>query len=623
LDADAVVTDMRLLFVHSDHLEFEATSKAGPDVLAETEGVPLEGRMEDCLTVFVSVESGDESDLDAVVENAADELRDVADQLGTRNVVLYPAAHLRDDLAGPNAAKEVMRKLEATLAEDFEVLRAPFGWYKAFEVSCKGHPLSELSRHVSAHRDGRGEPEVPEREPSDWHLMTPDGDLRDPVAAKDDLGDDMAALVEDEVEGKTRGAGEEPPHVELMQEKGFAGYDELSDVGNLRWYPRGKLVRDALMEYVDDLVVEYGGMPVETPIMYDLGARAIREHSEKFGERQYRFESGDRRMMLRFAACFGQFSIMRDMHIAATDLPLRIHEMSTYSFRREQQGEVVGLKRLRAFTMPDMHTATRDMEEAREEFERQAKLAMQTSVDLGIDYVAVFRTTREFYDENREWVEDVIADLGKPVLLEILLERHHYWSAKIDFAAIDSLGRPIENPTVQIDVESAERFDIEYHDEDGSHHPPILHYSPSGGIERVVASLLENAADQETPRLPTWLSPTQVRFVPVDDEHVAYCDELVADLGMDGIRADVDDRAERVGKRIARAETDWVPYYAVVGDREVEGDELGVNVRETGREVEMNLGELRERVLEDVGDLPQRPRYLPAHVSDHPNFTGR
>jgi threonyl-tRNA synthetase len=615
---------MRLLFIHSDHLEFEARETAGPDGLAETEGVPMEGRMEECVTVFASVESDDEADVEGVVENALAELRDVTDQLNTGRVVLYPYAHLSEDLAGPDAAKAVMRDLEGELeADGYEVLRAPFGWYKSFEVSCKGHPLSELSRHVAAHRDEDEEAGEPDREPSEWLVMHPDGSVADAVEAKADVSGDMRAFIEDEVEGIVASPGEEPPHLELMREKEFVGYDELSDVGNLRFYPRGKLVRDALMAYVNDLIVGYGGMPVETPIMYDLGARSIREHAGKFGERQYRFESGDRRMMLRFAACFGQFSIMRDMHISVNDLPLRIYEMSTYSFRREQKGEVAGLKRLRAFTMPDMHTATRDMDQARAELMAQAKLALQTSEDLDINYEPAIRMTREFYENNEAWVEDVVADLEKPALLEIIPERHHYWSAKIDFAAIDGLGRPIENPTVQIDVESAERFDIEYTDGTHQHHPPILHYSPSGGIERVMAALLEDTATMDTPQLPTWLSPTQVRFIPVNpDAHLGYCEELADDLEAAEIRVDIDDRNESVGRRIAGAETDWVPYYVVVGDDEIEDGQLGVNVRATGEERDMGLGDLRELVEGDVGDLPQRARYLPRHVSDHPHFTG-
>ncbi|MFC6733522.1 threonyl-tRNA synthetase editing domain-containing protein [Haladaptatus sp. GCM10025707] len=309
---------MKLLFIHADHLSFEAKKEAGRDI-AETDGVAMEGRMDDCVTVFISVESGDAESVSGVVENAAAELRDVTSQLNANKVVLYPYAHLSDDLAPPDVAKRVMRELEAELKDDYELLRAPFGWYKAFEISCKGHPLSELSRHVSAHRDE--EKAAEEREPSEWYVCTPDGDLLDPVESKAQFSEDFQALIAAEVEGVTASKGQEPPHFALMGEKEFVGYDELSDVGNLRWYPRGKLVRDSLMQYVSDLVIDYGGMPVETPIMYDLGARSISEHAEKFGERQYRFESGDRRMMLRFAACFGQFSIMRDMHISANDLP--------------------------------------------------------------------------------------------------------------------------------------------------------------------------------------------------------------------------------------------------------------------------------------------------------------
>ncbi|MFW6436382.1 MAG: threonine--tRNA ligase [Halococcoides sp.] len=613
---------MRLLFIHSDHLEFEATEEAA-DGLGETDGVPMDGRMEDCVTVFISVESDDAESIDGVVDNALDELDDVAGQLNTTDVVLYPYAHLSEDLADPDSAKTVMQDLEVGLeSEGYRVLRAPFGWYKAFEISCKGHPLSELSRHVSHEAPGE-EPEDEPRAPSDWRVLFPDGSSENAIAAKDQVGDDMTAFIEDEVQDIVASEGEEPPHVSLMREKGLVDYDDLSDTGNLRWYPRGKLVRDALIEYVNDLVVEYGGMPVETPIMYDLGARSIDEHAGKFGERQYRFDSGDRRMMLRFAACFGQFSIMRDMHISVNDLPMRIYEMSMYSFRREQRGEVTGLKRLRAFTMPDMHTATEDMDQARAELRAQAKLSLETADDLDLDYVPAIRVTEEFYEDNEAWVEELVADLDTPALLEVIPERHHYWSAKIDFAAIDGLGRPIENPTVQIDVESAERFDIEYSDGTDQFHPPILHYSPSGGIERVVAALLEQTARMDTPQLPTWLSPTQVRFIPVDpDSHTAYCEDLIDRLEDAEIRADVDDRDESVGKRIARAETDWTPYYVVVGDREIESETFGVNDRSADTEHDLTVDELIDQIDEDVGELPRVRRYLPRRVSNHPHFTG-
>ncbi|XGI83359.1 threonine--tRNA ligase [Halorutilales archaeon Cl-col2-1] len=615
---------MKLLLIHSDYIKYEA--KQETPVAEDESEIEPEGRLDEALTAFIAVESGDSEDIDSVIEQAEDEIRDVADELEVENVMVYPYAHLSSDLGDPDTAVDVLRRIEERLVDvGYEVKRAPFGWYKAFEISCKGHPMSELSREIEP-TEIEPEPEAEdneeeEEEESDFVVLTPEGEEHDPVGFKSmsEASDEMVSLIEDEVEGIEAGAGEEPPHVETMKQKEYVDYDELSDPGNLRWYPKGKCVRDSLIEYVNDLVVDYGGMPVETPIMYDLGSDCISEHSEKFGERQYRFESGSRKMMLRFAACFGQFSIMRDMHITSNDLPLRIYEMSTYSFRREQRGELTGLKRLRAFTMPDMHTACGDIEEAQDEFAKQALLGFETGDDLGLDYVGVLRATREYYDEHRDWVEGLVDEIGEPVLVEIIPERKHYWSVKIDLAAIDSLGRPMENPTVQIDVESADRFDIEYYDENEEKEPILLHYSPTGSVERAFGAILENADGLETPRMPVWLSPTQVRFIPVGEEHTEYCESLADEL--DGVRVDIDDRDESVGKRIRTAEQDWVPYVAVVGDREIEGEEIEFRVRGDD-ETEMSVEELRDEIDEKIGEMPRKSLYTPRLLSNNPRFVG-
>ncbi len=612
---------MKLLLIHSDYIEYEAREET--PVAEDRSDVDLEGRLDEALTTFVAVESADEEDVEGVVDGGVDEVLDVADELGVEGIMVYPYAHLSQDLGSPDVAVDVLKQMaDALRSEGYDVGRAPFGWYKSFQLSCKGHPMSELSRVVEPRKVSAGDDEEEEeREPSSYHVLTPEGELHDAEGYLDEADDDLRLLIEDELGAKSGGdgGGEEDSHIQLMQDKEFVGYDDLSDPGNFRWYPRGKCTRDLLMQYVDDLVVDYGGMPVETPIMYDLGASCVHDHSEKFGERQYRFDSGDRKMMLRFAACFGQFSIMRDMHIAKNDLPLRVYEMSTYSFRREQRGELSGLKRLRAFTMPDMHTACRDMEEAQEEFRRQAVLGYRTGDDLGLDYTAALRATESYFESHRGWFEDVVAKIDEPVLLELLPNRHHYWSVKIDLA-VTAGGEVMENPTVQIDVESADRFDIEYHDEDGSHEPVLLHYSPSGSVERAFAALLETAAETDTPSLPTWLSPTQVRFVPIGDEHVDRCREVAEELEVDGVRADVDDTGDSVGAKISKAERDWVPYIAVVGDDEVESGGLSVRVRAEGKEREMEVDELAGRVAEESEGMPEEERYTPMLLSEKPNF---
>jgi len=605
---------MRLLLIHSDYIEYEAKKKTK---MAE-EGAVLADNQTEALTVFCAVESVDEEDPESVVMQAVKEIDDVADKVKVDNIVIYPYAHLSSDLASPDMAVTVLKALEAELAaEGFVVKRAPFGWYKSFKISCKGHPLSELSKTIVP-----GDECAPKKEKKevthDWFVLTPDGKSHEWKDFADDSP--FGCLVKKEL-GIAVPVGGEPAHVELMRSKELVDYEPASDVGCLRWMPKGKLVRDLLSDYVLRIVLDYGGTPVETPVMYDLGDKAICEHAEKFGERQYRFRSNNRNMMLRFAACFGMFSIMRDMHISPNTLPMKMYELSTYSFRHEQKGEVIGLKRLRAFTMPDMHSLCTDMPEALKCFEEQLAMGWQTGRDFETKLVAAFRCTKDFYAEHEAWVKKIVKESDCPMLIEILSDRVHYWVAKIDLAAIDGQLRPIENPTVQIDVESSTRFNIKYHREDGTAvHPPILHCSPTGSVERVICAILENISTQPVPALPTWLSPVQVRVIPVAERHGAFAAEVMEKINAAKIRCDLDDREESVGKKVREAGMDWVPYVVVVGDEEMKGSKLTVTVRKKSQpgkphKEELSAEALAAAVHRDTEGMPFRPLYTPRRLS--------
>lgn len=607
---------MRILLIHSDYLNYNVKNKT--PVAEEIEDAKKQGAFDESLVVFTAVEKDDENNPHGIVKNLVKEVIKTNDQVKAENIVLYPYAHLSSSLSSPKVAVQVLKDAEEALdAEGLNVKRVPFGWYKAFEISCKGHPLSELSRTITAEEED--EEEV-EKKPSSWSIL--DGDK---IIDIDDFkfeNDQLEKLVSYELGTGASDAGE-PPHVKLMREKELCDYESASDVGNLKWFPKGRLVRDLLADYVYNLVVDQGAMPIETPIFYDLDNEAINVHAAKFGERQYRTDT-KKNLMLRFACCFGAFRVMADPFITWKNLPAKLYELSTYSFRFEKKGEVVGLKRLRAFTMPDFHSFCADMNSTLEEFSKQTDMCIQTGVDLDVNYEIIFRATKDFYDENKEWMYSIGKKIGKPVLLEILPERKHYWSCKIDFAAIDYLGRPIENPTVQIDVESGKRFDITYLGEDGKeHYPTILHCSPTGSIERVICSLLEKTAielDEKAPMLPTWLSPIEVRIITVGEDHKDFANELYDKINAENIRVDVDDRDESVGKKIRNAATEWIPYIFVVGDNEKESGVFSVTVRETGEKVDMTVDELIKEVLDKTKGMPYRGLPLPKDISTRINF---
>lgn len=607
---------MRILLIHSDYLNYNVKNKT--PVAEEIEDAKKQGAFDESLVVFTAVEKDDENNPQGIVKNLVKEVIKTNNQVKAENIVLYPYAHLSSSLSSPKVAVQVLKDAEEALnAEGLNVKRVPFGWYKAFEISCKGHPLSELSRTITAEEE---EEEEVEKKPSSWSIL--DGDK---IIDIDDFkfeNDQLEKLVSYELGTGASDAGE-PPHVKLMREKELCDYESASDVGNLKWFPKGRLVRDLLADYVYNLVVDQGAMPIETPIFYDLDNEAINVHAAKFGERQYRTDT-KKNLMLRFACCFGAFRVMADPFITWKNLPAKLYELSTYSFRFEKKGEVVGLKRLRAFTMPDFHSFCADMNSTLEEFSKQTDMCIQTGVDLDVNYEIIFRATKDFYDENKDWMYSIGKKIGKPVLLEILPERKHYWSCKIDFAAIDYLGRPIENPTVQIDVESGKRFDITYLGEDGKeHYPTILHCSPTGSIERVICSLLEKTAielDEKAPMLPTWLSPIEVRIITVGEDHKDFANELYDKINAENIRVDVDDRDESVGKKIRNAATEWIPYIFVVGDNEKESGVFSVTVRETGEKVDMTVDELIKEVLDKTKGMPYRGLPLPKDISTRINF---
>jgi len=619
-----------LLFIHADEMSFEARQKTK---IAEEEPPIKEAEVEDCLVVFAAVQEADEENPKAIAEAAVEEIEDVAGELKVDRIVLYPYAHLADDLASPDVAVDVLKRMEGLLKErGYEVVRAPFGWYKAFRLTCKGHPLSELSRTVTPEAAEEAEEKIESE-----FLVYMDGELI-PVEEVDlsELPEDFRHLAMHELGEERETGDEEPAHVKLMREKEICDHEPAADVGHVRWYPKGHVIRRCLAEYVENLMADLGAAVVETPVMYDLSEDAIREHADKFGERQYRMRAGNRALMLRYAACFGAFRLLADTTLSRRHLPLKIYELSQ-SFRLEQSGEVVGLKRLRAFTMPDLHTVCADMDEAVEEFLEQAKLCLEVGLDLGLEYEVVFRTTEKFLKGRKEVLEELAKAMekaygdAKPVLVEVLPERKHYWECKVDFAFIDSLGRPIENPTVQIDVESGKRFGITYADESGDErHPVILHCSPTGSLERVICAILEGQykrfeQEGKLPTLPTWLSPVQVRVIPVSEKVLEEAEKVFEKLKSEGFRVDLDDRDEPVGRKIRDAGEEWVPYVVVIGEEEVKKGTLSVTIREEStlkeqRREEMTLEKLVERLERETEGKPRVPLTIPDRLSRRPRF---
>ncbi|MFA5558202.1 MAG: threonine--tRNA ligase [Methanofastidiosum sp.] len=613
---------MRILLIHSDYLEYEITSKT--KIAEEIEDSLKKGRMEECLSVFVAVEEGDD---DSVIDKAFNEVTEISKSVKSDKVFLYPYAHLSNNLASPEIAIKLLEDLENKLKTEYEVKRAPFGYYKTFKVSCKGHPLSELSRSIKS----QGASEVvsealkaEERIKSSWYILDTSLNLIPQEKFDFKNHDSLKKLAEYEVT-HSRKVDMIPPHVEYMKNLELVDYEKGSDPGNLRWYPKGVLIKRLLETRVNDSILGYGGMEVETPIMYSITHPMLSKYLNRFPARQYIVKSGNDDYFLRFAACFGQYLMKHDMIISYKDLPLRLYELTRYSFRREQRGELVGLRRLRAFTMPDMHTLATSMDSARNEFIEQFKLSMKWMEGLNLNYEVAIRFVKSFYDENTEFVERLMSLINRPVLVEMWDERPFYFVMKFEFNFVDSLNKASALSTVQIDIENTQRFEIKYFDEDGKEkYPLMLHASISGAIERNLYALLETAYLEskkgKKPMLPLWLSPTQVRVLPVGEEQLEYSFKILEDLEKSGIRTDIDDRDLRLGKKIRDAEKEWIPYIIVIGDDEIKNSIINIRSRGDSSQKNTSVDEFKASFLDLIKGKPTRPLPLPRRLSLRASF---
>ncbi|BDZ70154.1 hypothetical protein GCM10025861_06710 [Methanobacterium petrolearium] len=206
---------MRILLIHSDHLKYQTKSKTR--IAEKINDEKKKGEFDNALVVFTAVEKEDEKNPDAVVQNAVKEVMDVSAKVKADNIVIYPYAHLSSSLGSPAIAKDILTKMESKLVmENLNVGRAPFGWYKSFEISCKGHPLSELSRNISAESFDEEIDETSDCEESEFYILK-DGEFFDIEKFNFD-NEDLEKLVDYEL-GVGKSTGEEPPHVKLMREK--------------------------------------------------------------------------------------------------------------------------------------------------------------------------------------------------------------------------------------------------------------------------------------------------------------------------------------------------------------------------------------------------------------------
>jgi len=612
---------MRILQLHCNNISYEPTKK---EIKSAEEIDPKPVSLDEVVVCFTAVEKDDTED---VAKDAISQIKESMKKIGCSKLLLYPYAHLSSDLSAPSTALSLLKLMESECSE-LEVSRAPFGWTKSYNVKVKGHPLAESSKVITAGEKKEQTSQALESESkikSYWYILSPDGTMVEFDKFNFSKHKKLEILAKYESD-KKRTSDEPPPHVALMKKLAIADYEPASDHGNMRYFPNGRLIKGLLEQYVTNKVKDYGGYEVETPIMYDSHHPSMESYFNRFPARQYNIDADGKKLFLRFAACFGQFLMAHDFQMSYKNLPYRLYELTRYSFRREQSGELVGLRRLRAFTMPDCHAFCKDIPQAINEFRKRFDLSRDVLSNVGIepdDYEMAIRFTEDFYNENKDLIFDMVKKLDKPVLVEMWKERFFYFVLKWEFNYVDNLGKASALSTDQIDVENGERYGIEFVDENNNTiNPIILHNSPSGAIERVMYALLEKCAkdakEGRKPMFPLWLAPTQVRIIPLKDEFLDFSQKLSDKLTAQNIRVDIDDRNESIGKRIRESEKEWIRYVLVIGEKEISSANLSVRDRTQSDVKNISFDDFVEEISKQNDGKPHSTLNLPPLLSKRP-----
>ncbi|MBQ2544130.1 MAG: threonine--tRNA ligase [Bacteroidales bacterium] len=377
-------------------------------------------------------------------------------------------------------------------------------------------------------------------------------------------------------------------HRKLGKEMELFTFSGRVGLGLPLWLPRGAVMRNTLENFLRRKQAELGYLPVVTPHIGSKELYVTSGHYAKYGKDSFQPihtpQEGEE-YMLKPMNCPHHCEIFRSSPRSYRDLPLRFAEFGTV-YRYEQSGELHGLTRVRGFTQDDAHLFCRP-DQLQEEFEKVIDLILYVFKTLKMtDYMAQIslrdpKNTEKYIGSDENWnkAEQAIIDAAAKKGLKTVVELGEaaFYGPKLDFMVKDAIGRKWQLGTIQVDYNLPERFDLEFTDADGSKQRPVMiHRAPFGSLERFTAVVLEHTAGH----LPVWLSPDQVKVLPISEKYADYAEKVCSLLKNSDIRASIDSRNETLGKRIREISLLRVPLIAIVGEKEA--SEGTVSVRREG-----------------------------------------
>src|SRR3989344_873829 len=555
---------MKILSLHCDYIKFQAKKKAIKDA---EEASDKEHEIKECLVILTAVEKGDEKNTEEISKKLVEQIKDIANQVKTSNIVLYPYAHLSSNLSNPQKALGVLKKAENLLSNEFKVTRAPFGYYKSFEIKVKGHPLSELSREFTAETEAK----------ETYNYQNLLREISKTKLSKEKL--------------------KENDHRIIGKQLNLFSFSEMAPA-MVFWHPKGWIINNELIKFWREEHRKAGYQEISTPVILDKKLWQISGHWEKYKDNIFITEYDKRTFAIKPMNCPGGILVYKSQLRSYREFPIRMSELGLVH-RQELSGVLGGLFRGIQFVQDEAHNYCTE-EQLEEEINNVFDLTEKIYNAFNLSYHVELSTRpkkRIGDDDTWDKAEKALENVLKKRKAKYKLNKGEgsFYGPKIDFHIKDSLGRTWQCGTIQVDFSMPERFNLTYEGKDGKKHMPIMiHRAIYGSLERFMGILLENFNG----KLPLWLNPNQVKVITVNERNNKFGEDIFNALKNEGIRVEFDDNNETISKKVREAQLSRFNYVITIGDKEEDSNALAVRTRNGDVRFNVRLNEFIREVKE-------------------------
>ncbi len=556
---------MRILHMDVDNITYEPVR---PEASVYDDVKKEKTSIDDTLVIFVCVEKGDTLEM---ADKAMLDTEEYMKKLARKRLVIYPFAHLSNNLADINESRKVIEYMFKKAPAGIEASKAPFGWNKKLILDIKAHPLAEQSRSYS-----------PNGEEQKIYKKAK------PVSAN-------TSLVR-----KSSWAGlPEMDHRTIGERLDLYSFQEISPA-MVYWHPNGHVLYRELIALMRHLELKYDYLETSTPVVANLALWQVSGHLDHYKDNMFMFENESGAHGMKPMNCPSTIMIYKSRKWSYRDLPFRTATFDKL-YRRELSGVVSGLFRVQELTQDDGHIFITE-EQLLSEMSKLLQMVKETYEVFGMKFTAKLSTMPDDHLGEEALWEKATAALKEAlenngITYGIKDKDGAFYGPKIDFDVLDSMGRSWQCATIQVDYQLPIKFSLEYTGEDGKAKTPvIIHRAILGSIERFAAVMVEHYQG----KFPTWLAPVQARIVSISQPANEYAEKTFAELKKLGIRTELDISDKTLEHKIRDAITMKIPYIIVLGKKEMESGKLTVRSRSGKQQFGVPMNEFISKIDKEI-----------------------